>query len=237
MAAALARPRAAVQGLGITLGALTGGLLSSSCCILQLLLNLTPIGCAGFSVLTPYQPYFRLATGGLLAYLLASHGINRRSLTTIALSLALMASQDALRMHNSQGGLMQALALWLQRQGLASEGDPTSMHVTLVVGGLRCEGCAAHLRGSLAAVAGVHNASVHFKEGVAEVWADSRLVGPDVLVEVVERLDPTYTAQLSGAACFDRTSQPAACPPCQAGGSLDSKRQQVQHNGSSQQEL
>lgn len=47
----------------LSLGALTGGLLSSSCCIIQLVLNYTSIGCAGFSALTPYRHVFRAITG------------------------------------------------------------------------------------------------------------------------------------------------------------------------------
>jgi hypothetical protein len=47
----------------LSLGALTGGLLSSSCCVIQLVLNYTSIGCAGFSALTPYRHVFRAMTG------------------------------------------------------------------------------------------------------------------------------------------------------------------------------
>ncbi|KAF6254320.1 hypothetical protein COO60DRAFT_333071 [Scenedesmus sp. NREL 46B-D3] len=47
----------------LSLGALTGGLLSSSCCVIQLVLNYTSIGCAGFSALTPYRHVFRAITG------------------------------------------------------------------------------------------------------------------------------------------------------------------------------
>ena len=35
--------------------AVLGGLLCSSCCIVQLLLNSFSVGCAGFAVLTPYR--------------------------------------------------------------------------------------------------------------------------------------------------------------------------------------
>jgi hypothetical protein len=61
------RPAASSTGSSsqmlLSLGALTGGLLSSSCCVIQLVLNYTSIGCAGFSALTPYRHVFRAITG------------------------------------------------------------------------------------------------------------------------------------------------------------------------------
>jgi hypothetical protein len=57
-------PRLA-PGAAHTLGlAVLGGLLSSSCCVLQLALNALSFGCAGFSALTPYRPLFLAATAG-----------------------------------------------------------------------------------------------------------------------------------------------------------------------------
>jgi hypothetical protein len=40
------------------LWATIAGLLSSSCCVIQLGLNAMSLGCAGFSILTPYR-YFK----------------------------------------------------------------------------------------------------------------------------------------------------------------------------------
>jgi hypothetical protein len=61
------RPTTSSSGISsqmlLSLGALTGGLLSSSCCGIQLVLNYTSIGCAGFSALTPYRHVFRAITG------------------------------------------------------------------------------------------------------------------------------------------------------------------------------
>jgi hypothetical protein len=187
----------------LSLGALTGGLLSSSCCVIQLVLNYTSIGCAGFSALTPYKHVFRAITGasksnsgssssgsqlranrqqesshmlagnvlqqqlrckllvmlgtcpplqnqscmhlspsrqshhvisthathpatallhvlaaGTLGYLLLSQGLNKRTVTTLLLSLALATSQDVLAARNtgslSSGvsGLQQLLSGW-----------------------------------------------------------------------------------------------------------------------------
>ena len=43
-----------------------GGLLSSNCCALQLLLNYVGVGCAGFAVLSPFRLYFFLAAATAL---------------------------------------------------------------------------------------------------------------------------------------------------------------------------
>jgi hypothetical protein len=48
--------------------AVVGGLLSSSCCVIQLALNAMSVGCAGFSVLTPYRPSLIAVTALGLAY-------------------------------------------------------------------------------------------------------------------------------------------------------------------------
>ncbi|GIL95921.1 hypothetical protein Vretimale_1837 [Volvox reticuliferus] len=84
---------------------LAGGLLSSSCCIIQLALNLMNLGCAGFAVLTPWKTQFRTFTFVALAHLIYRDKLNRRSLLTIALTIALMFSQDAVRLHNLYTGL------------------------------------------------------------------------------------------------------------------------------------
>ncbi|PNW85733.1 hypothetical protein CHLRE_03g207650v5 [Chlamydomonas reinhardtii] len=84
---------------------LLGGLGASSCCVLQLALNAVGLGCAGFAVLTPYEPIFKGITLAALAHLLLRDGFsNRRALLTTALSLGLLFSQDAVRFYN-RGGL------------------------------------------------------------------------------------------------------------------------------------
>ncbi|RKP05748.1 hypothetical protein THASP1DRAFT_32412 [Thamnocephalis sphaerospora] len=52
------------------LAPLAAGLLASSCCIVQLAFNLLALPCAGFSVLTPYRPFFLALTSISLAHLL-----------------------------------------------------------------------------------------------------------------------------------------------------------------------
>jgi copper chaperone CopZ len=84
---------------------LIGGLLSSSCCVIQLLLNSLQLGCAGFAVLIPWQPHFRTLTLLALAHLVYREGLSRRSLLTVVATVALMFSQDVVRFHNLRTGL------------------------------------------------------------------------------------------------------------------------------------
>lgn len=69
----MAQAQAARRTLGL---AVLGGLLSSSCCVLQLLLNALSVGCAGFSALTPYRPLFLALTASSLG---AAHWRNRHA--------------------------------------------------------------------------------------------------------------------------------------------------------------
>ncbi|GIL42351.1 hypothetical protein Vafri_344, partial [Volvox africanus] len=84
---------------------LLGGLLSSSCCVIQLVLNLLNMGCAGFAALTPWKTQFRAFTFIVLGHLIHRDKLNRKNLLTIALTIALMFSQDAVRLHNLYTGL------------------------------------------------------------------------------------------------------------------------------------
>lgn len=193
---ALGQPGAGgpLQSLGV---AAVGGLLGSSCCVLQLGLNLVTGGavCAGFAVLDPLRPLFLVGTASALALrapaaLRTSEG--RASLAgSVGLFAALAVSPALLRWRNG-GGFSLARALLrpsrpppggqqLERAGAAkgasssfsSPGagsqaatassahrgsDPAVM--VWEVSGLKCEGCAAGLKGALQRVEGVEACSV-----------------------------------------------------------------------------
>eukprot|EP00798_Chlamydomonas_sp_ICE-L_P011671 gene11671-34392_t len=84
---------------------LLGSLLSSSCCVIQLLLNLLNFGCAGFAIMNPYSPYLRAATACVFSAYAVKYGIwSSRALLTLACSLLLMLSQDLVSSWN-QGSL------------------------------------------------------------------------------------------------------------------------------------
>jgi copper chaperone CopZ len=193
-----------------------GGLLSSSCCVLQLLLNWASIGCVGFSALTPYRGAFRGLTGALLAYLLYSQGLNRHSVATLLLSTALMVSQDVVAVHNRGEALPRSVQDALQRARWRQHGrqqqPPAATRTQLAVTGLRCEACAARLRRSLAAVPGVDGCTVAFNEGLVEVWSNrSQPVGVAELRDAVAATDSSYSVTDVSRVCFDASEQRQPC--------------------------
>ncbi|KAF8064672.1 hypothetical protein HT031_003474 [Scenedesmus sp. PABB004] len=234
-------PAAAPAPLAV-LGALSGGLLSSSCCVLQLALNATPIGCAGFSALTPWRHAFRAVTVACLAHLALTQGLNRRTLLTVALSLSLMASQGAVAAHNRGGGALpggSALRALLARWGLAAPPaprPPAAVRTRLAVAGVRCEACAARLRAALGALPGVDGVSVELgAPGAAEltVWSNTTgAAAPDAraLAAAVRATDASYVVSEADARreCFDAAGAAAPCPAAADGGGERRARQQQQ---------
>ena len=173
--------------------------------------------CAGLSVFKPYRLLLRTAAAGMLALLLARHGLTRRTLGTVVASLLLTYSEDALAVLNTSG----SLRMLLQRAGLmpGSTGrsspappPPALVRWRLAVDGMRCQACAARVRGSLSHLPGVHNASVKLDEGSVEVWAD-RKTGPagEELVGIVAALDSSYGVSLAERSCYGTHQQPVPC--------------------------
>ncbi|KAF9581959.1 hypothetical protein BGW38_000836, partial [Lunasporangiospora selenospora] len=80
--------------------ALTAGLLSSSCCIIQLALNLFSIGCAGFSVLTPLRPLFLGLTLLLVVYTITAYRWSSRTALTLLIVLPLTFSPEMVSVYN-----------------------------------------------------------------------------------------------------------------------------------------
>ena len=217
--------------------AVTGGLLSSSCCVLQLVLNYTSIGCAGFSVLTPYQRYFRFLTVGILGYLLSRQGANSRTLSTVAVSLMLMFSQDAVSAYNKRAlppaveQLLERLSTTTLSSSSSSSSSssnakelqpPTNSKYTLNVSGIRCEACASRVKGVLLGLEGVHNCSVSLADGKVEVWTDAVSVhGEQIAAAVAEK---GYDAHGMEQQCYDKASKLQPCPeeqsPTDAGKAL-----------------
>lgn len=215
-----------------TATALTSGLLASSCCVLQLALNAASIGCAGFSALTPYRPFFRALTAASLAALAARQGLtDRRTLATAAAALALAASSDVLAAVNRRGGggettpttplppmlLLPPLVAAPLRRALAPLNLPPVLRayldavtlppppppstdapkrVALRVKGIRCEACAARVRGALQRVPGVLNATVDVDRGEAVAYVVGSDEEQDELVAAVEGLKAGYEAEV-----------------------------------------
>lgn len=167
--------------------------------------------------------HFRLLTGSFLSHLLISQGINKRTITTTLLSLLLMASQDlvATQNHGRFSSIQQVLVQYKllpsssishipqqqQHQQLAAQ------KITLHVQGMRCEACAARLKGNLAALDGVDGCSVHFQTKQVDIWSNSSAaVQPEVLLEAVRATDDSYDVRIVSQDCYNTANDKIACP-------------------------
>ena len=153
------------SNLSTTLWAVVAGLLSSSCCALQLGLNLLStfnilhIGCAGFNkVLGPLRGLTRSTSIGWLSFLWYRHGSNpkqrRRLLISTVITLSLMFLPEILR---STGGPAVA--------------PPTSNQVVLhfKVPNMGCEACESNVQKIIGRQNGVIDSAVDFDAGVAQI--------------------------------------------------------------------
>lgn len=152
--------------------AVCAGLLSSSCCLLQLtlnalaMLNVIHVGCAGFNkILGPWRTEMRTVTVGWLGVMWAlslRHSWPKLPLvgsTLLAVGLAWL--PELLLMLGTGGGF----------SGIA---PPTtgSQRVQLDIGGMGCEACQVHVRTVIDMSAGVLGSAVDWKAGKAELWVN-----------------------------------------------------------------
>ena len=141
------------------------GLLSSSCCLLQIMLNALSIGCAGFNtVLGPVRPYF-MALALTLQLLMwqavfADATPLGPALTSTALTVSLTFLPEALN------AAMQLSAV-----------PPTENDLRLRVDGMGCTACSVKVKAALEAVDGVSSCTVVFEEGCAQLQLDSSVFG------------------------------------------------------------
>lgn len=146
------------------------GLLSSSCCLLQLAvnllatLNIAHIGCAGFNkVLGPWRFHLRAVT---LAWLLLSWVLLlRREKRAPALLRGRLARHSAICL------VLMFLPETLRLFGGPAVAPPTaeSHTVRIDISGMGCEACEAHVRSVLQRASGVISGRADFQRGVAEV--------------------------------------------------------------------
>ncbi len=175
--------------------AAVGGLLSSSCCTVQLVLNSLSLGCAGFAVLDTFRPLFLALTFSSLAYKtwrydIRLHRSPLRSLPTWLIAVALASSPAVVRAVNRRRGLAAAAALASLEQEqegplalLPSAGkqpppllssQPPQGPLVFRVTGMKCEACGNGLRNALEAMVGGVKADVLFEEGVIYVERDGK---------------------------------------------------------------
>ncbi|KAF8975551.1 hypothetical protein BGZ46_009051 [Entomortierella lignicola] len=181
--------------------AITLGLLSSSCCVIQLILNIFSIGCAGFSILTPFRPLFTSLSVLLIAFTFYKYRLSTRTATTLVIALILTASPELVAVHNqtalqSLGDTSNSLLLpineffqklrWDHGNTHQIQKKPTptlnglrskqAMTVGLVkyeieINGMACEACASRLRQHFISKPGVENVKVFFAEKRMEIWS------------------------------------------------------------------
>jgi copper chaperone CopZ len=200
--------------------AAVGGLLSSSCCTIQLVLNSLSLGCAGFAVLDTFRPLFLALTFSSLAYKTWRYDIRvhrnpLRSLPTWLIAAALASSPAVVRAINRRRGLAALASLeeetQLELAKKQSQHGPLKFRVT----GMKCEACGNGLRNALEAMdggGGKVKADVLFEEGVIYIERDGAAGGDDEGLEaavqncveemgyVVERVLPASTRAAATAA-------------------------------------
>jgi len=152
-------------GLPISIGA---GLLSSSCCLLQLGLNLLAsfnvlhVGCAGFNkVLGPWRWHLRLLTAAWLSASWLATALRRRPRRAVVRLLCSTAV---------------CMVLMFLPEGLLMLGGPAVAPPTegaqvleVSVEGMGCEACQTHVQGLMDRASGVVGSRVDFKAGRAEL--------------------------------------------------------------------
>lgn len=187
-------------------------MLSSGCCLIQLAANAASIGCLGFASLEPLRLPARAATIGVLGHLLYRRGLTHSTLSTLVVALAVMGSQDALRAYNS--GAFNGVFRLRQRGPSSPEPPPSAAstdstpplmqqvqdtapeYLRLSVAGIKCEGCASHLRSRVLGVEGVERCSVHFERGEVEVWAQPGASVASAVVSAIQLTDLSYSVKV-----------------------------------------
>ena len=175
------------------------GLLSSSCCALQLLLNVFSFGCAGFNTwLGPLRPLMLAITVCLQASMwrVALTGRGERLLLSAAGATALTASLSF---------LPELLHLYIhrhERSAGAAAAAAAGAEICFRVEGMGCTACTAKVQRTVEALPGVAGCSVQLEGGKAKVRLDE-------VAAVDARM--AGALQRSVAAALKEVGFPAAC--------------------------
>uniref|UniRef100_A0A7S0Q4C2 HMA domain-containing protein n=1 Tax=Coccolithus braarudii TaxID=221442 RepID=A0A7S0Q4C2_9EUKA len=168
-----------------TLGWGALGLLSSACCLFQLILNAMSVGCAGFNtVLGPFRPYF-LAFAAVLQAWVWTIEVDARVHGAPADASVVVGSLLCV----SLSFLPEALSLWVARRGgeVATSDDGAVLMLRVI--GMGCTACTAKVQDALAAVPGVAAAAVDLEAESATLRLDGSYCEVDVREEAVKALD------------------------------------------------
>jgi copper chaperone CopZ len=157
-------------------------LLSSSCCVIQLILNFFSISCAGFAVLTPYRSLLGSITIVLLSYNLYSKGLNnRQTRLSLVISLLLMISPDIVN--------------WMNQSTSINTTAGIIYNYRIHLDGLGCEACANRIRNTLNSADWVYQTRVFFANQTAIVQTIKEC-SDGIIVEMIKAIDTKYDAQV-----------------------------------------
>lgn len=161
--------------------ALCSALLSSSCCVIQLALNLFSFSCAGFAVFTPYRPYLVALTVVLSLSSLFTTTFTWRSALNFAACLLLMVSPEIVNYVNQIGYAVPQAA--------------RDTHYLVGIDGMSCMACANRIRRTLESVAEIKEAKIFFENASAIVQMSYPGDG-DSLVNIVHEIQDKYQARI-----------------------------------------
>jgi hypothetical protein len=134
---------------------IVGGLLSSNCCALQLLLNYMGVGCAGFAILAPFRLLFLAASAALLVFTTPSTLVIARSLQAVIFcSLVLMPEIIGLYSRNGNPILL-----------FSSDYHSSYLSLLLRVTGMKCAACGERARSLSLSAPCVRGSTVHWERG------------------------------------------------------------------------
>lgn len=159
--------------------ALCSALLSSSCCVIQLALNLFSFSCAGFAVFTPYRPYLVALTLVLTTSSLFTTGFTKRSALNFAACMLLIVSPEIVNYINQFGYALPQAA--------------HDTHYLVGIEGMSCMACANRIRRTLESVTNIREAKIYFENASAIVRMSSQGDG-DSMVDTINQIQDKYRA-------------------------------------------
>ncbi|KAI8080185.1 uncharacterized protein B0P05DRAFT_540339 [Gilbertella persicaria] len=157
-------------------------LLSSSCCVIQLLLNAFSISCAGFSILTPYRSILTSLTVILLSYQFYTSPKKSQSYISLIVSILLILSPDIVK--------------WLNHSLTTTITTTTSINYRIQLDGLGCEACANRIKNTLNSIEWIKSTRVFFDNQTAIVQTDKGKGAVGLILNTIKSIDKKYNAEL-----------------------------------------
>ncbi|CAF1146690.1 unnamed protein product [Rotaria sordida] len=153
---------------------LIGGLLISSCCLIQLFLNLFGIGCAGLNtLLVPYRSLFISLTIISLTYSFFRYRPSKWHFTIVIIfTLILSFSPELLRIYNNQ----------FSRNNIIDD-QVIITHWKII--GMHCEACRSAVIQSLRKLDGVLSVDVDLETSQAKLITNNN-INTDIVIQAVQ---------------------------------------------------